>query len=121
MTEHQQQKDTQAVSTTGEKLLRLLAGISPEELNDPEKAARMIERTVRMIAAYIIVAGFALFFLAIPSFVELDGRLHTKNFTAFFWIGSPFFRLSHPPGAQSLSGAHQKPADRPLPGLCGRF
>ena len=91
MAEHPQQKDAPAAGTPGEKLLRLLAGISTEELTDPEKAARMIERTVRMIAAYIIVACFALFFLAIPSFVELDGRLHTKNFTAFFWIGSPFF------------------------------
>lgn len=93
MAEHPQQKDAQtpAINATGQKLLRLLAGISPEELTDPEKAARMIDRTVRMIAAYIIVAGFALFFLAIPSFIELDGRLHTKNFTAFFWIGSPFF------------------------------
>ncbi len=89
MAEHPQQRN--AAGTPGEKLLRLLAGISTEELTDPEKAARMIERTVRMIAAYIIVAGFALFFLAIPSFVELDGRLHTKNFTTFFWIGSPFF------------------------------
>ena len=93
MAEHPQQKDaqTQAINATGQKLLRLLAGISTEELTDPEKAARMIDRTVRMIAAYIIVAGFALFFLAIPSFIELDGRLHTENFTAFFWIGSPFF------------------------------
>lgn len=91
MAEHPHQQSAPAAGTQGEKLLRLLAGISAEELTDPEKAARMIARTVRMMAAYIIVAGFALFFLAIPSFVELDGRLHTENFTAFFWLGSPFF------------------------------
>ncbi len=91
MAEHPHQKSAPAVNATGEKLLRLLAGISTEELGDPEKAARMIERTVRMIAAYIIVAGFALFFLAIPSFIALDGSLHTGNFSAFFWLGSPFF------------------------------
>ncbi len=93
MTERPQQKDAQtpAVNALGEKLLRLLAGISAEELSNPEKAARMIERTVRMIAAYIIVAGFALFFLSIPNFIDIDGSLHTKNFAAFFWIGSPFF------------------------------
>ncbi len=88
MAEHQQ-KD--AVNALGEKLLRLLAGISTEELTNPEKAARMIERTVRMMVAYIIVAGLSLFFLSIPSFIALDGGLHTENFTAFFWIGSPFF------------------------------
>ena len=56
MAEHQQ-KD--AVNALGEKLLRLLAGISTEELTNPEKAARMIERTVRMMVAYIIVGGFS--------------------------------------------------------------
>ena len=91
MAEHPQQQDTPAVSALGQKLLHLLAGISAEELTNPEKAARMIERTVRMIAAYIIVAGFTLFFLSIPSFIDIDGSLHTKNFGAFFWIGSPFF------------------------------
>ncbi len=94
MPEHQQrgQKDanTPAVNAIGEKLLRLLAGISTEELNNPEKATRFIERTVQMIVAYIIVAGLTLFFLSIPSFIDIDGSLHTKNFTGFFWIGSPF-------------------------------
>ena len=91
MAEHPQQQDTPAVNALGQKLLHLLAGISAEELTNPEKAARMIERTVRMIAAYIIVAGFTLFFLSIPSFIDIDGSLHTENFSAFFWIGSPFF------------------------------
>ena len=76
---------------TGHKLLHLLAGISTEELSDPQKAARAIERTVRMMAAYTVVAGLTVFFLSIPSFIDFDGSLHTQNFTAFFWIGSPFF------------------------------
>ena len=94
MAEHQQRgqtdANTPAVNAIGAKLLRLLAGISTQELNTPEKAARVIERTVRMMLAYIVVAGLTLFFLSIPSFITLDGSLHTENFTAFFWLGSPF-------------------------------
>ncbi len=122
MAEYPHQKGTQtpAVSPLGEKLLRLLAGISAEELTNPEKAARMIARTVRMIASYIIVAGFALFFLAIPSFIDIDGSLHTKNFTAFFWIGSPFFDCLILLGLSLFLGRAQNlPAALGLVGVAG--
>ena len=79
------------VDNIGETLLRVLGGVSRKELNDPEKAARTIQRTVRIMSAYTIVASLALFFVSIPSFIDIGGSLHTKNFSAFFWIGSPFF------------------------------
>lgn len=80
-----------AVDSLGTKLLRLLVGISLAELNDAQRADRAIRRTVRMMAAYTIVAGVVVFFLSIPSFIDHDGSLHTANFSTFLWIGSPFF------------------------------
>lgn len=75
----------------GGSLLRLLAGVSREELGDPDAAAAAIHRTVRMMAAYTVVAGVAVFFVSIPSFIAIDGGLHTENFRAFLWVGGPLF------------------------------
>lgn len=81
---------TQQNKRIGETLLRILGGISVEELSDPKKAAHSIDRTVRIIAAYTVVAAFAIFFLSIPSFIRPDGSLHVENFTAFFRLGNQF-------------------------------
>ena len=74
-----------------DSLLRLLAGVSREELGDPDAAAAVIRRTVRMMAAYTVVAGVTVFFVSIPSFMGIDGGLHTENFRAFLWVGDPLF------------------------------
>ncbi len=81
---------TQQDKRIGATLLRILGGLSTEELSDPDKTARSIDRTVRIIAAYTVVAAFAIFFLSIPSFIRPDGSLHVENFAAFFRIGNQF-------------------------------
>lgn len=81
---------TQQDKRIGATLLRILGGLSTEELSDPDKTAHSIDRTVRIIAAYTVVAAFAIFFLSIPSFIRPDGSLHVENFTAFFRIGNQF-------------------------------
>ena len=75
----------------GDSLLRLLAGVSREELGDLDSAAAAIRRTVHMMAAYAVVAAVAVFFVSIPSFIDFDGGLHTANFGAFLWVGGPLF------------------------------
>ena len=72
------------------RMLRILGGLSTEELSNPERAAHSIDRTVRIIAAYTVVAALAIFFLSIPSFIRSDGSLHIENFTAFFRLGNRF-------------------------------
>ena len=81
---------TQQDKRIGATLLRILGGLSTEELSNTDKAAHSIDRTVRIIAAYIVVAAFAIFFLSIPSFIRPDGSLHVENFTAFFRLGNRF-------------------------------
>lgn len=65
--------------------LRLLAGVSREELGNPDAAAAAIRRIVRMMAAYTVVAGVTVFFVSVPSFIAIDGDLHTENFRTFLW------------------------------------
>ena len=74
-----------------DSLLRLLAGVSREELGNPDAAAAAIRRIVRMTAAYTVVAGVTVFFVSIPSFIAIDGDLHTENFRTFLWVGGPLF------------------------------
>ena len=71
------------------QIFRFVSGVSAEELEDPEKAVHMLQRTVRMITAYTIVAALAVFFLSIPSFIRPDGELHVENFLAFVELGGP--------------------------------
>ena len=71
--------------------LRLLAGVSREELGNPDAAAAAIRRIVRMMAAYTVVAGVTVFFVSVPSFIAIDGDLHTENFRTFLWVGGPLF------------------------------
>ncbi len=79
-----------SIGATLLRILRILGGLSTEELSNPEKAAHSIDRTVRIVAAYSVVAAFAIFFLSIPSFIRPDGSLHIENFTAFFQLGNRF-------------------------------
>ena len=88
VTGHTQQD--KRIGATLLRILRILGGLSTEELSNPEKAAHSIDRTVRIIAANTIVAAFAIFFLSIPSFIRPDGSLHIENFTAFFRLGNRF-------------------------------
>lgn len=78
-------------SRTSETLLRVLAGISQGDINDPNQADRSVERTIQIMVAYAAVAGLTLFFLSIPSFINDSGGLDTAGFFSFVWIGSPFF------------------------------
>ena len=78
-------------SRTSDTLLRVLAGISQGDINNPNQADRSVERTIQIMVAYAAVAGLTLFFLSIPSFINDSGGLDTASFFSFMWIGSPFF------------------------------